>query len=227
MALIFTPRTDLIARQVTLAAVLGVHLFAVAWYYYALPSYTRVGYMPEQPVPFSHALHIGQLGMHCQYCHTHVAESPHSNVPTSETCMNCHNKQAVTGKIWAGIKPDSPYLSQVQESYARGNPVPWKRIHKVPDYVYFNHAVHVNRGVSCVSCHGQINEMPVVWHAKELSMGWCLNCHRAPSENLRPPSEVYNMTWQPPAGESARKIGESVKDRLQINPPQTCQGCHR
>jgi hypothetical protein len=220
-------------KQLLLSGFLGVHVLAVAWYYYALPSYTRVGYMPEQPVPFSHALHVGQLGMNCQYCHQSVYDSPHATVPSTQTCMACHKL----------IKKDSPLLSQVRQSWDSanldpgnpGNPVPWKRIHKLPEYAYFNHAVHVNRGVSCVSCHGQINEMPVVWHDKALSMGWCLNCHRAPTENLRPVDQVTNLTWKPsdeaPVSGSgvntAADIGSKMKEKFAINPPQTCQGCHR
>ena len=119
--------------------------------YYFTPKYTRVGYQPTQPVAFDHSLHVNQLGMDCRYCHTGVEKSSHSNVPSTQTCMNCHTQ----------IKSQSPKLSAVRESWKTGNPVPWVRIHKAPDYVYFNHAVHVNRGVSCVACHGHVN--PTAW----------------------------------------------------------------
>jgi hypothetical protein len=126
-----------------------------------------------QPVPFSHALHSGQLGIDCRYCHVGVDKSAVSSVPAAQTCMNCHNQ----------VKTDSPLLQVVRDSYASGDPVPWVKIHQAPDYVYFNHSVHIARGVSCVECHGKINEMEVVGQAKSLSMGFCLDCHREP-ENL-------------------------------------------
>ncbi|VTS02455.1 cytochrome c3 family protein [Tuwongella immobilis] len=200
-----------------MAVALGASLF----YYYALPSYTRVGYAPEQPIPFSHQLHVGQLGMNCLYCHTQVNESPHSNVPNTQTCMNCHNPEK------ANVKGNSPLLALARESWRSGNPVQWKRIHKLPEYAYFNHAVHVNRGVSCVSCHGQINEMAVVYQSQPLSMGWCLTCHNNPEQHLRPLNEVYNMTWKPQGSQTQEMIGKQIKDQLSINPPQNCQGCHR
>lgn len=186
--------------------------------YYATPKYTRVGYAPDQPVPFSHALHSGQLGMDCRYCHSNVAVSGHSNVPTAQTCMNCHSI----------IKTDSPLLAPVRESYATGKPVPWVKIHKNPDYVYFNHAVHVARGVSCVECHGQINEMEVVYHAKPLSMGWCLDCHREPEKHLRDPALVTNLDWKHPGGEKAQlEEGKKFVHDWNVKPPQSCSGCHR
>jgi hypothetical protein len=233
LALVFSPRFDSTVRQVLLGVVLTIGTAVSLFYYYALPSYTRVGYQPEQPVPFSHQIHVGQLGMNCLYCHNHVAESPNSNVPSTNTCMNCHSL----------VKTTSPLLSKVRESWADGNPVPWKRVHKVPDYAYFNHSIHVNRGVSCVSCHGQVNEMPVVYHAKELSMGWCLNCHRQPEDHLRPVGQVTNLTWKPEDSKNdplladlmkdpgkpltQKEVGLKVKEALNVNPPQTCQGCHR
>lgn len=217
LALIFSPRFDSHVRQVGLAVLLSVGVAVGAFYYYAMPSYMRVGYQPEQPVPFSHQQHVGQLGMDCRYCHNHVTDSPHSNVPATATCMNCHSL----------IKQNSPALAPVRESWATGEPIPWRRIHKLPEYAYFNHAVHVNRGVSCVSCHGQVNEMPVVFHDKTLSMGFCLNCHREPEGHLRPREQVTNLQWKPADGESQIEVGRKIREDYQINPPQTCQGCHR
>ena len=186
--------------------------------YYATPKYTRVGYAPTQPVPFSHALHAGQLGLDCRYCHSNVEKSGHSNVPTAQTCMNCHNQ----------IKTDSPLLAPVRESYATGNPVPWVKIHQAPDYVYFNHSVHVARGVSCVECHGKINEMEVVHHSKPLSMSWCLDCHRAPEKVLRDPALVTQLDWQHPGGtEGQIEQGKKFVHDWNVQPPQSCSGCHR
>jgi NAD-dependent SIR2 family protein deacetylase len=226
LALIFTPRFDSLVRQAGLAALLAVGVGVGAFYYYAMPSYMRVGYQPEQPVPFSHELHAGKLGMDCRYCHNHVVESPYSNVPATATCMNCHSL----------VKQNSPLLSKVRESWATGNPVPWRRVHKLPDYAYFNHSAHVNRGVSCVSCHGKVNEMAVVRHDKPLSMGFCLNCHRQPDAHLRPLEQVTNLDWKPEDEKdnprfagllSQASVGRKVREEYQINPPQTCQGCHR
>ena len=221
MPAIFSRTADFRLRQAAVGLVVGLGLFVVGWYYYALPSYTRVGYRPEQPVPFSHEQHVGQLGLDCTYCHSHVFDSPHANVPASQTCMNCHNKEK------ANVKGNSPYLQPVYNSFKSGLPVEWKRVHKLPEYAYFNHSVHVNKGVSCVSCHGQVNEMKVVSHDKPLSMGWCLQCHDDPGKSLRPVTEVTNLTWGPPAGRSAEEIGRQIQRDLQVSPPMHCQSCHR
>ncbi|QDU60870.1 Class III cytochrome C family protein [Planctomycetes bacterium Pan216] len=218
MPSLLSEKTDRELRlQVGLAGVLFVALaIGVIWYYFT-PKYARVGYRPEQPVPFSHEIHAGQLGLSCLYCHTHVDDSVFANVPATQTCMNCHAK----------IQANSPLLAEVRASYESGRPVRWKKIHQLPDYAYFNHAVHVQRGVSCISCHGKVNQMKVVFHAESLSMSWCLDCHRNPTPNLRPPSEVTNLDWQPPEGKTAAQVGLEIQERLLINPPETCQACHR
>ncbi len=185
--------------------------------YYATPKYTRVGYAPVQPVPYSHALHAGQLGIDCRYCHSYVERSGFANLPTAQTCMNCHSQ----------IKTTSPLLAIVRQSYATGQPVPWIQVHQVPDYVYFNHSVHIARGVSCVECHGRIDQMEVVEHAKPLSMGFCLQCHRDPAAHLRPRSEVTNLAWKAPSPEAQREMGERFVHDWNVKPPQTCSGCHR
>ena len=221
MPAIFPRSLDSHVRQAGIGVAVAVGLVAVGWYYYALPSYTRVGYQPEQPVPFSHQLHAGNLGMDCAYCHQSVYESPHASVPNTRVCMNCHNPKM------ANVKGASPLLAPVRASYDTGKPVEWKRVHKLPEYAYFNHAVHVNKGVSCVSCHGQVNEMKVVRHDQLLTMGWCLKCHNAPQESLRPVGEVTNLTWKPPAGTTAAEIGAGIQKDLRVAPPMNCQGCHR
>jgi|UniRef100_UPI00404A07AA hypothetical protein len=186
--------------------------------YYMTPSYTRVGYAPVQPVPFSHAIHAGQLAIDCRYCHVGVDKGPASTVPTAQTCMNCHNQ----------IKVDSPLLAVVRESYETGNPVPWVKIHQVPDYVYFNHSVHINRGVSCVECHGRIDEMDTVAHNKSLSMGFCLDCHRNPEAVIRPLDKVTDLAWKHPEGEEGQlRDGAKFVHDWNIRPPQSCSGCHR
>jgi hypothetical protein len=187
--------------------------------YYATPAYLRVGYQPVQPVPFEHSLHAGQLGIDCRYCHAGVEKSGTSSVPSAQTCMNCHSL----------IKTTSPLLEVVRQSYATGEPVPWVKIHAVPDYVYFNHSVHVARGVSCVECHGKVNEMPVVHQDQPHSMSWCLDCHRNPAARIREPKDVFNLDSarladQGPAG--LKKAQEYIHN-WKVMPPQSCSGCHR
>lgn len=185
--------------------------------YYFTPKYTRVGYEPVQPVAFSHDLHVTQLGMDCRYCHTFVDRSEHSNVPATNTCMACHSM----------VQKESPLLQPVRDSYASGDPIPWVRVHKLPDYAYFNHAVHVNRGISCVECHGQVDEMEVVYHAKSLSMAFCLECHREPEKYIRPESEVYNLAWSAESEKEQLEMGRELVQHWKVNPPESCSGCHR
>jgi hypothetical protein len=219
MPAIFSRSLDFRVRKFVVGLLIGLGLFVFAWYYYALPSYTRVGYTPEQPVPFSHELHIGKLGLDCTYCHQAVFEGPQANVPAAQTCMNCHNPAK------ANVKGTSPLLAPIRTSFDTGKPVEWKRVHKLPEYAYFNHAVHVNKGVSCVSCHGQVNEMKVVTHAELLTMGWCLKCHNDPAQNLRPVSEVTNLSWV--RGTGPESDGATIAKNLAVSPPMNCQGCHR
>ncbi|MCB1226511.1 MAG: cytochrome c3 family protein [Verrucomicrobiales bacterium] len=188
----FFPRwTNWLPLKLAVALVFIAGGVSVGVAYYFTPKYTRVGYEPSQPIPFSHKIHAGQLGLDCRYCHSHVESSGPANVPTNETCFNCHG----AGK--GNIRSDSPKLAKVMQAQASGHPIEWERVHKLPDYAYFNHSVHVNRGVSCASCHGKINEMTVVRHEKPLSMGWCLDCHRTPEKNLRPLDQITNLDYQP------------------------------
>jgi len=172
MPQIFQPRSNSLARLILIAVALvvigfGWGLHAVYWSPYS----TRVNVPVEQPVPFSHEHHVGGLGIDCRYCHPEVERSSFAGIPPTSTCMNCHTQ----------VLKDSPRLELVRESAATGRPIPWVHIHKAPDYVYFNHSVHVNRGISCVECHGQINKMDEVYHAKPFSMTFCLDCHRNPA----------------------------------------------
>ena len=224
MANIFPRSSNLLPIKIVICAlVLGGAVTAGVTYYFT-PKYTRVGYQPVQPVPFSHNIHAGQLGMDCRYCHSFVEVAAHSNVPTTQVCMNCHGQ----------IQKDNPKLAAVRESWATGRPIEWIQIHKTPDYVYFNHAAHVNRGVSCVSCHGRVDKMDVVYHAKTLSMEFCLDCHRASEMALRPLDQITNLGWQPEAAkgesptEAQKRVGLELKDKWHINPPdKNCAGCHR
>jgi hypothetical protein len=193
---------------------LMILMIAGIWYYWS-PEYTDVGYQPVQPVPYSHKLHVGQLGLDCRYCHTGVEVSAVAMVPPTQTCMNCHTV----------IKPDSPKLTEIRESWEKGLPMRWIRIHKVPDYAYFDHGAHLRVGVGCESCHGNIAEMEEVELAKPLSMSWCLDCHRNPDQHLRSPDEVTVMGWTPPADQAAR--ANVIKAQFNLKPPVTCSGCHR
>jgi hypothetical protein len=184
--------------------------------YYFTPKYTRVGYTPSQPVPFSHKIHAGQLGMDCRYCHSFVEESGHANIPATQTCWNCHQH----------VKKDSPNLAKVAQSMETGEAIPWVKVHKVPDYAYFNHSVHVNRGVSCVECHGRVDEMTTVRHDQTLSMSWCLDCHRSPDQRLRPLDQITNLGWQP-ENVDRQALGEKLKKAWNIHPPESCGACHR
>jgi hypothetical protein len=225
MANIFPKGTNLIVIKAGLALSIVGALAALAVWYYFTPKYSRVGYEPVQPVAFQHDIHVGQLGLDCRYCHSYVEMSGHSNYPTTQTCMNCHSQ----------IQKNNPKLAPVRDSYATGHPIAWVKIHNVPDYAYFNHSAHVNRGVSCVVCHGKVNEMSVVWHDQSLSMGWCLQCHRNPQDYVRPlaadkpgqQSPIYNLNWTLPAGTTQAELGKKLVQDWKINPPKDCGGCHR
>lgn len=193
----------------------GSLMVAGVWYYFT-PKYSRVGYQPIQPIPYSHATHVGQLGLDCRYCHTGVERSWYANIPSPSVCMNCHSQVLAT----------DDRLSLVRDSYKSGESIPWVQIHRTPDFVYFNHAVHVNRGVSCVSCHGRIDTMIEVRHEKSLTMGFCLDCHRNPAPNLRPPEQVFNMTWTNTPGKQTAQGQKFVHD-WKINSSQNCYTCHR
>lgn len=199
----------------------GAAVTAGVWYYFT-PKYTRVGYQPIQPVSFSHAIHVDQLGMDCRYCHSAVEKSWFSNIPASSACMNCHNQ----------VLKDDPKLTLVRESAQSGKPIPWVQVHRVPDYVYFNHSVHVARGVSCVNCHGQVNEMTEVYHAKPLSMAFCLDCHRNPAASVWPPDKVTDLNWKwsdnPRQNQELQMAnGEKFVHDWKVESLESCSTCHR
>lgn len=191
----------------------GIFLIGFVWYYFS-PDFTDAGYAPVQPVPFSHRLHAGQLGLNCQYCHTNVTVADHANVPATQTCMNCHNQ----------IRTESLQLLPVRESYATGMPVEWVNVHMLPDYVHFSHAVHVGNGAGCETCHGRIDQMEVVQQAASLSMGWCLDCHRQPELYLRPQDQITTMGYVQPADFVARNVERRRLENIQ--PPTNCSACH-
>jgi hypothetical protein len=216
MSAIFPKWTNRLPGMIIIAVLLlATAVTAGVWYYFT-PKYTRVGYQPIQPVPFPHSVHVDQLGMDCRYCHSAVEKSWYSNVPAASTCMNCHSQ----------VLKDDPRLAIVRESAATGKPVPWVQIHKVPDYVYFNHSVHVNRGISCVHCHGEINKMDEVYHAKPLSMAFCLDCHRNPAPNLRPLEKITDLAWNPHQ-HLPKDWGKKAMAEWRVESLQNCSACHR
>lgn len=217
MANIFPRWTNWLPIKVLVAVICIKVVTVVGITYYCTPKYTRVGFQPTQPVAYDHSLHVTQLGMDCRYCHFGVEEAGHSNIPTTQTCMNCHTQ----------VQKDNPKLKELFASWESGNPVPWVKVHKAPDYVYFNHAVHVNRGVSCKSCHGQVDEMRVVWHEESMSMAWCLDCHRNPEKEVRPLDKVYDLAWSAESKEKQIEEGKKLVKEWNIHPPQNCAGCHR
>lgn len=218
MSHIFPKSSNRLPLQIIIFLVVIGGIVTAATNYYATPKYTRVGYAPIQPVPFSHALHVGDMGIDCRFCHTTVEKSAHAAVPTAQSCMSCHSQ----------VKTNSALLAPVRTSYETDESIDWVRVHEAPDYVYFNHAVHVNRGVSCLECHGHVNEMEVVTHTESLSMAFCLDCHRDPAPSLRDPSLVTQLDWVHPEGKAGQRAdGEVFIHDWNINPPQSCSGCHR
>jgi hypothetical protein len=196
-------------------ALLGTPVYLVVLVSFGFSARTlNVGYAPEQPLPYSHALHAGELGIDCRYCHNTVEETAHAAIPATETCMNCHKS----------IRTASEKLQLVRDSWETGESVPWVRVHDLPDYVYFNHAAHVRVGVSCVSCHGRVDKMEVVGTVEPLSMGWCLDCHRNPEPHLRPPELVTDLAWQ---AEDPLAVGREIREKLGVNPSTECWTCHR
>jgi hypothetical protein len=190
-----------------------IGIIGAVWYYFS-PSFTDVGYQPNQPVPFSHQLHAGQLGMDCRYCHNTVEKAAHAAVPPTETCMGCHSQ----------VRKTSPLLAVVRESYATDRSIPWSKIHMLPEHAHFDHSVHVGGGVGCVECHGRVDQMVKVYQTQPLSMSWCLDCHRNPSPRLRPKTEVTNMSYD------ARAAGydpstDPHRNRM-VAPPEHCGACH-
>ena len=215
MAQLFPKWLNQLPLYAAIAAPVGGVLAVGGVWYYGSPRYTDVGYRPVQPVPYSHALHVGELGLDCRYCHVSVERSPVANIPPTQTCMNCH----------AIVARESPKLAPLRESWASGRPMRWTRVHSLPDYAYFNHAAHVRAGVGCASCHGSIHQMEQVTQVQPLSMSWCLDCHRDPGPHLRPPGEVTNMEWSPPRDQAA--FAEKTIAEHHLAPPVDCSGCHR
>ena len=199
---------------VVAVVIIGTGSVGFIWYY-GSPKYIDVGYRPVQPVEYSHKLHAGDLGIDCRYCHTSVEVSAKALVPPTETCMNCHTL----------IGTDKPKLEPVRASWAENKSIEWVRVHDLPDYAFFNHSAHINVGIGCESCHGNVAAEERIEQKKPLSMGWCLDCHRAPEKYIRPLDEVTVMNWKPAADHA--EFAKKVIEEKNITPPTDCSGCHR
>ncbi len=218
MAQIFKPNANAIIRVSIITGILliiGIILTMVA--IYRSTYYTEVGVAKAQSVPFSHKHHVSELKIDCRYCHATVERAAFAGIPTTDTCMSCHSQ------IWL----NSPLLETVRESYRTGEPVQWSRIYDLPDFVYFNHSIHVNKGVGCNVCHGQVDQMQLVSQAQPLYMGWCLDCHRNPEQYVRPREEVFNMEWAPPENqlEMGRRLVQEYE--IKVENLSDCYICHR
>ncbi|MBW4028447.1 MAG: cytochrome c3 family protein [Acidobacteria bacterium] len=190
MAQIFDRSSNALARMsLVLTGLIVIALGVTLDQLQRSPWVTRQGQRAEQPVPFSHKHHVQGLGLQCQYCHTSVEKSSYAGIPPTKTCINCH------AQIWT----NADLLEPVRDSWATGKSIVWTKVHDLPDYVYFNHEIHVNKGIGCSSCHGRVDEMPIMYQQNTLQMEWCLNCHRNPGKNLRPTSQIYNMAWTEPS----------------------------
>jgi hypothetical protein len=190
MAQIFERSSNALARMsLVLTGLIVIALGVTLDELQRSPWVTRQGQRPDQPVPFSHKHHVQGLGLQCQYCHTTVEKSSYAGIPPTKTCMNCH------AQIWTNAQ----LLEPVRHSWATNQSLTWTKVHDLPDYVFFNHSIHVNKGIGCASCHGRVDQMPLMYMQNTLQMEWCLDCHRNPAKNLRPTAQVYNMAWESPS----------------------------
>jgi hypothetical protein len=216
MAQIFHRSTNTISRVSIYGAVILIAVLG-----YAVDVVNQTSYVTEvhnarpQPVPFSHKHHVGELGMDCRYCHSSVEDSSSAGMPPTQTCMACHSQ------IWT----NAAILEPVRASYRDSTPIVWTRVNALPDFVYFNHSIHIAKGVGCTTCHGPIGEMNITWREQSLYMRWCLECHNAPEKYLRPRSEVFNAFYKPPADQEA--MGERLMVEYKVQKLTNCTTCHR
>src|SRR5213078_801597 len=221
MAQIFHRSANTLSRVTIFGAV-----FIVAFVLWVIggivrsPAGTDQGIEREQPVPFSHQHHVAGLGIDCRYCHSSVENSSFAGIPPTHTCMSCHSQ------VWT----EAPMLAPVRQSLATGRPLEWNRVNQVPDFVFFNHSIHVQKGIGCSTCHGEVDQMPLTWKAHSLYMRWCMDCHEAPEKQIRPKDQIYQMDWQPPP-DQAKRGAELVKEyqisRIRLSELRDCSMCHR
>jgi Cytochrome c7 and related cytochrome c/Class III cytochrome C family len=216
VAQVFGPAANSIARFSLVGGLFGLGvLFVALEFYVRSPFVTSVGQAIEQPVPFSHKHHVLDDGIDCRYCHTTVETSGFAGMPATQTCMNCHSE------IWA----QSPTLAPVRNSFASGQPIVWNRVDNLPGFVYFDHSIHVQKGVGCSTCHGRVDQMPLTYKTQSMQMSWCLDCHQNPQQYLRPKDQVFNMAWQPPANQD--QLGRDLMAAYHVQSKISCSTCHR
>jgi hypothetical protein len=221
MAQVFGKSSNSIARVSLAGVALGFFGFwAVVYAVYRSPYTTDVNVPRVQEVPFSHKHHVSGLGIDCRYCHDSVEKSSFAGIPATHTCMSCHSQ------LWT----DAPMLAPVRESMASGQSLRWQRVNQLPDFVFFNHSIHVQKGIGCSTCHGRVDEMPLTWKAHSLYMRWCVDCHEAPERNLRPKAQIFNMKWEPPPDQIER--GQELIKEYHISTERLaqlrdCGMCHR
>jgi hypothetical protein len=219
MPQIFHPSTNTISRLSIFGSIFVIGVVVLILVEINRSSYVTQAYVARsQPVQFSHKHHVGDDGIDCRYCHTSVETSAFAGIPSTKTCMNCHSQ------IWA----ESPVLAPVRESFRTGKPISWTRVHDLPDFVYFDHSIHINKGVGCSTCHGRVDLMPLMWQVASLQMEWCLDCHRKPERFVRPREHILRMDWQPPVNQIEE--GRRLVKIYNIQPPAvltSCSICHR
>ncbi len=218
MAQIFHRSTNTISRVSIYGALFILAMLGyVSYEVERSPYFTEVNVAQPQPVPFSHKHHAAELGIDCRYCHTSVEDSSFAGIPPTQICMTCHSQ------MWA----TSPMLEPVRASYRTDQSLQWTRVNALPDYVYFNHSIHVNKGVGCTTCHGPVGAMPLTWRAHSLQMEWCLDCHRHPEHYVRPREDVFKLDYpyQPP--EDQRVLGPRLVKEYKIKSLTNCSTCHR
>lgn len=220
MGQLFRPSANLLSRVVIFGGLLLLlESILILGVYFRSNLFRQVHVAIQQPVAFSHVTHNDVLGIDCRYCHTAVTKSAFASVPPTETCMTCHSQVAV----------DRTSTQPIRTSWQTGQPITWIKVYDLPDFVYFNHSAHVNKGVGCTTCHGQVNQMSVIWQQQALYMGWCLNCHRNPEKYLRPREEVYNMDYVAPQGTDQIRLGVDLVQKYDVHKSQltNCAICHR
>ncbi len=216
MSQLFHPSTNTFAKVSIFGAVFLIA--AVLWIFLSIersPYVTQAQVVREQPIPFSHRHHVSQLGIDCRYCHTTVEESNFAGIPPTKTCMTCHSQIHSTAEM----------LEPVRESWRTGKSLEWIRVHDLPDFVYFNHSIHVKKGVGCETCHGPVGQMALTWREKSLNMEWCLECHRAPENFVRPREFVFSTDWHPDIEQ--KLLGAKIVEEYDINSLTNCSICHR
>ena len=218
MPQIFSSASDTIARSVLVAAlIIPLLIVALAYEIGGSPAVTGQKVVVTQPVPFSHEHHAGQLGLDCRYCHTGVEKAAYAGLPPTATCMTCPSQ------IWT----NAALLAPVRPRFAANAPLRWPRVHRLPDYVYFDHSIHVAKGVGCTTCHGAVGDMPLMMQAAPLTMQWCLDCHRDPARNLRPREAIFSLAWQPPADQMAQGHALLAAYGIKVDHLTDCSVCHR